>query len=147
MRAKTVIFFAFKEFDNLGVGYLASVLSEEGYKPLIIDLRTSRAEILKLIKKLNPLILGFSFIFQYHIYEFKKLISFLRKSGINAHFSAGGQYASLRHEDLFKLIPSLDSIVRFEGEYTFLELVKCVYSKTDWRKIQVLPILKAAKLK
>lgn len=147
MRAQTVIFFAFKEFDNLGVGYLASVLSEGGYKPLIIDLRTSRAEILKLIKKLNPLILGFSVIFQYHIYEFKKLITFLRKSGITAHFSAGGQYASLRHEDLFKLIPSLDSIVRFEGEYTFLELVKCVYSKTDWRKIQGLAYFESGKTK
>ncbi len=47
MRAKTVVFVAFKEFDNLGVGYLASVLSEERYEPLIIDFRDEQREILK----------------------------------------------------------------------------------------------------
>lgn len=136
MSTHPVVFVAFKEFDNLGVGYLGSVLSEEGYEPLIIDFRDRKAEILKLIRKLKPLIIGFSVIFQYHIYEFKALIKYLRKSGITSHFSAGGQYASMKYEDLYKYIPSLDSIVRFEGEYTFLELVNCLHSGADWRKIK-----------
>jgi len=136
MRTHPVVFIAFKEFDNLGVGYLASVLSEEGYEPLIIDFRDRKAEILKLIKKLQPLIVGFSVIFQYHIFEFRELIKYLRKSGITSHFSAGGQYASMKYEDLFKYIPSFDSIVRFEGEYTFLELINCLHSGADWRKIK-----------
>ncbi len=76
-----VVIVAFKEFDNLGVGYLASVLSQEGYDPLIIDFRYGREEILKEINRLNPLIIGFSVIFQYNIYAFKDLICYLRKSG------------------------------------------------------------------
>ena len=80
--------------------------------------------------------MGFSVIFQYYIYEFEELISYLRKSGITSHFSAGGQYASMRYEDLFMIIPSLDSIVRFEGEYTFLELVNHIHTGEDWRKIK-----------
>jgi anaerobic magnesium-protoporphyrin IX monomethyl ester cyclase len=136
MSNSPVVFVAFKEFDNLGVGYLASVLTEEHYEPLIIDFSDGKEEILKNIKKLNPLIVGFSVIFQYYIYEFKELINYLRESGVNSHFSVGGQYASMRYNDLFNLIPSIDSIVRFEGEYTFLELVNCIHSGTDWRKIK-----------
>jgi anaerobic magnesium-protoporphyrin IX monomethyl ester cyclase len=136
MSNQPVVFVAFKEYDNLGVGYLASILSEEGYEPLIIDFRNGREEILEVVKKLNPMIVGFSVIFQYYINEFTELINYLRESGIASHFSAGGQFASMRHEDLFKLIPSLDSIVRFEGEYTFLELVKHIHSGTNWRNLK-----------
>ena len=42
----------------------------------------------------------------------------------------------MRYEDLFKLIPSLDSIVRFDGEYTFLELVNHLHTGEDWRHIK-----------
>lgn len=131
-----VVFVAFKEFDNLGVGYVASMLSAEGYKTHILDFRNSREDILELIRKENPLVVGFSVIFQYHIFEFRDLIDYLRRSGVTSHFSAGGQYASMRFEDLFNFIPSLDSIVRFEGEYTFLELVTSIHSGSDWKKIK-----------
>jgi radical SAM superfamily enzyme YgiQ (UPF0313 family) len=146
MNGQPVVFVAFKEYDNLGVGYLASILAEEGYEPLIIDFRNDREEILEVIKKLNPLIVGFSVIFQYYINEFKDLINYLRKSGIASHFSAGGQFASMRVEDLFKLIPSLDSIVRFEGEYTFLELVNQIHSGKNWRNLKGLAFKENAKI-
>ncbi len=136
MNSHPIAFVAFEQFDNLGVGYLSSVLSEAGYKSRVIDFQYGKAEILKILKRIKPLIVGFSVIFQYHIYEFEELIRYLRKSGITSHFSAGGQYASMRYEDLFKLIPSLDSVVRFEGEQTFLELVNCIHSGADWRKIK-----------
>ncbi|MCX6254076.1 MAG: cobalamin-dependent protein [Bacteroidia bacterium] len=136
MNTHPVAFVAFKQFDNLGVGYLASVLSEAGYEPMIIDFQYTKEEILKILKNLKPLIVGFSVIFEYHIYEFKELMSHLRKGGVNCHFTAGGHYASLRYEELFKLIPSLDSVVRFEGEYTLLELVNTIHSGADWRKVK-----------
>ena len=146
MGNQPVVIVVFKEFDNLGAGYLASVLSEEGYETVIIDFRNGKDEILKIIDKLKPQIVGFSVIFQYFIYEFSELISHLREAGINSHFSAGGQYASMRYEDLFKYIPSLDSIVRFEGEYTFLELVSKIDSGTDWRKIHGLAYIEDGKI-
>ena len=131
-----VVIIAFKEFDNLGVGYLDSVLSRDGYETLIIDFRNGREEILKEIYALNPLIIGFSVIFQYYIYAFRELVCYLREQGVSSHFSAGGQYASMRYKDLFRIIPSLDSVVRFEGEYTFLELVNKIHNGTDWHKIK-----------
>ena len=134
MSTRKVLLVAFKEFDNLGVGYLAAILSKSGYEPLIIDFRDGKEVILKIVKKVKPQILGFSVIFQYYIYEFKYLINYLRHSGVTSHFAAGGQYASMRYNDLLKLVPALDSIVRFEGEYTFLELVNNIHSGGEWRK-------------
>lgn len=135
MNAIPVALVAFEDFENLGVGYLASVLSEAGYEATLIDFRQGKEEILKKLNNIKPLIVGFSVIFQYHIYEFEELISYLRNNGIKCHFTAGGQYASLRYEDLFETIPLLDSAVRFEGEYTFLDLVNCIYTGTDWKNI------------
>jgi radical SAM superfamily enzyme YgiQ (UPF0313 family) len=135
MEIHPVTFIAFKEYDNLGVGYLSSVLSEAGYETIVIDFANGKKEILKILKNIKPIIVGFSLIFQYHIYEFEELIIYLRKGGIKCHFTAGGQYASLKYEDLFEIIPSIDSIVRFEGEYTFLNLVNCINTGKDWKNI------------
>ena len=128
-----MVFIALKEFDNLGVGYVGAMLSEAGFETRIIDFRQKKEEILKILKNLNPLIVGFSVIYQYHINQFIDLINYLRISGIKSHFTAGGHYASVRYEELFKFIPGLDSVVRFEGEYTLPELVKKICSGKDWK--------------
>lgn len=136
MKKSPVVLIAFEEFDNLGTGYLASVLSDAGFDSLIIDVRIEKEEILKNILDANPLIVGFSVVFEFYIYAFANLISYLRKQGVFCHFTAGGQYASLRYKELFEIIPELDSIVRFEGEYTFLELVESVHSGFDLRQLK-----------
>ena len=84
----------------------------------------------------DPLIVGFSIIFQYHLYKFKELIDYLRKHLMHSHFCAGGHYPSFRHEDLFQLIPSLDSIVLYEGEYSFYELVHSIHNGKEWKNIK-----------
>lgn len=130
-----VAFVGFEEYDNLGVGYIAAVLSENGYESEVIDFRDRKENILKELKRIKPLVVGFSVIFQNHIDDFAELIRFLRRRGIKCHFSAGGQYASLRYEELFETIPELDSIVRFDGESTFLELVNCIHKSKYWKNI------------
>jgi len=130
-----VFLVAYGEEDNLGVGYLMSVLSEAGISARMIDFRYDNDEILTAIRRYNPIAVGFSVIFEGCINEFIRLVRFLREGGIDCHFVAGGYYATLHPEELFGLIPELDSIVRFEGEYTFLELVDCLRTKTDWRKV------------
>lgn len=131
-----VVFIAFEEFDNLGIGYLSSVLSDAGYETRVIDVRKEKEEILKTLLKANPILIGFSIIYQFYISAFAALIAYLRKGGIGCHFTAGGQYASLRANELYGIIPELDSIVRFEGEFTLLELVKCIGSGSDWHQLK-----------
>jgi radical SAM superfamily enzyme YgiQ (UPF0313 family) len=131
-----VVFVAFEEQDNLGVGYIASVLSEAGFNVKILDFRIGKERVLENIVHYEPLVVGFSIIFQYHIYDFKDLVTHLRERGVTCHFSAGGHYPSLRFNELFDLIPELNSVVLFEGEYTFLNLVQCVCSGKQWKNVK-----------
>ncbi len=142
MRGSTVILICIGEYDNLGTGYLASMLIREGFKAEIIDIREGQEEILKLLLHKDPFIVGFSVVFESYINDFVNLISSLREGGINCHFTAGGHYASLKYKEIFRFIPSLDSVVRFEGEYTFLGLVKAVSEGKDWRDIKGLAFSK-----
>ncbi|MDX9904372.1 MAG: cobalamin-dependent protein, partial [Bacteroidales bacterium] len=112
-----------------------SVLNGAGISCRMIDFRYDNEEILAGIRRDNPVVVGFSVIFEIYLGEFAQLAKYLRKCGIDCHFTAGGYYASLYPEELFGIIPELDSIVRFEGEYTFTELVKCLIKGSDWRKV------------
>jgi anaerobic magnesium-protoporphyrin IX monomethyl ester cyclase len=136
MRDNPVFFVAFQEQDNLGVGYISSMLLQAGFDIKIIDFCVGKESILKQIIQYNPLVVGFSIIFQYHIYDFKDLISYLRKHGVSCHFCAGGHYPSLRYSELLEIIPQLNSVALFEGEYTFLELVQSIYDGKEWKHIQ-----------
>jgi anaerobic magnesium-protoporphyrin IX monomethyl ester cyclase len=133
-----VILVAFGEEENLGVGYLISVLNNAGIEARIIDFRYDNDEILAGIRRHNPVAVGFSVIFEVYIDAFARLIRYLREGGIDCHFTAGGYFASLYPEELFRLIPELDSIVRFEGEYTFLDLINSLIAGKDWRRIKSL---------
>ncbi len=138
MEQKPVIFIAFQEQDNLGVGYVAAILVTAGYKIRIIDFRIGAPAILEHLRRHEPLVVGFSIIFQHHIEQFHQLISILRESGIHCHFCAGGHYPSLRPVELLHAIPGLDSVVLFDGEWTFLELVRALESNESWKNIHSL---------
>ncbi len=135
MKSNLVVFVAFEERENLGIGYMYAILSEAGYDVQIIDFRQDKKDILKRLLDLNPMVVGFSVIFENHIYDFQELIEYLRSNGIQSHFTAGGHFASLRPSDLFELSPSIDSIVRFEGEHTMLDLVNHLHQGEDWKKV------------
>jgi anaerobic magnesium-protoporphyrin IX monomethyl ester cyclase len=131
-----VVIIAFGEYDNLGAGYLLSVLKSAGIDARMIDFRYDNEEILASLERHPPLVVGFSVIYEVYIEEFAVLTKYLRNGGINCHFTAGGSFASLNPEELFRLIPEIDSIVRFEGEDTFLELVNCLRDRREWRAIR-----------
>lgn len=131
-----MVFVAFQERENLGIGYMHAILSGAGYEVHIIDVRKEKEDILQKIKELDPVLVGFSVIFENHIYDFQELIDYLRSRDIHNHFTAGGHFASLRPADLFEIIPSLDSLVRFEGEHTILELANHLQQDEDWKKVR-----------
>lgn len=140
MRSKPIVLIAFMEQDNLGIGYVGSVLHSHGFDVRILDFQLGPQKILEHLSQLDPLIVGFSIIFQHYINDFREMIQFLRKNGITCHFTAGGHYPSLRYKQLLNLIPELDSVVLFEGEITFLELVQALSEGLDWYRIPGLAI-------
>ena len=135
MSVPSAVLIGFQEQGNLGIGYVASMLVRHAFAARILDFRERRDSILETIRSANPVLVGFSLIFQYYIPQFASLASYLRDNGVTCHFCAGGHYPSLRYEHVLRSIPELDSIVRFEGEITCLELMQCLVEGRDWRRL------------
>lgn len=134
--SRPVILIGFQRQSNLGVGYLASTLRRAGYVVEVFDYERDRADILAAALRLDPVLIGFSLIFQSYVTHFGALMGYLRENGINCHFTMGGHFPSLSYERTIDLLPELDSVVRFEGEMTLLELVDCLGAGRNWRALQ-----------
>lgn len=135
MDQRPVILVGFQNQGNLGLGYLAAVLRQQGYSVQVIDIEQDPQEILRIATELNPILIGFSLIFQFFIDRYAALLYLLRKNGVDCHFTMGGHFPSLSYEQTLELVPELDSVVRFEGETTLVELVDAVTTSKDWREI------------
>ena len=142
MDNNNVVLVAHQDKENLGVGYLTSFLSSKGYEVEILDFKWDHGKIYDHIVPADPILVGFSLIFQYYCDHLRDLTSFLRNGDVDCHFTVGGHYPSLRYQDILNYIPDLDSVVRFEGEYTLLELVEALRKNNDWRAIKSLAYVK-----
>ncbi len=123
----------FQRHSNLGIGYLAATLLRAGYNVEVIDFEADRKKILAAAQVLDPVLIGFSLIFQSYIPWFGSLIRYLRDNGVACHFTMGGHFPSLSYERTLDFIPELDSVVRFEGEETLLEMVDYLSIGKPWR--------------
>src|SRR5262249_25007142 len=133
--SRTVMLIGFQRHSNLGIGYLAANLQRWGYPVEVLDFEADREEILRAAKMLDPVLIGFSLIFQSYISWFGSLIGYLRENGVACHFTMGGHFPSLSYEQTLELVPELDSVVRFEGEETLLELVDFLSTGRDWHEL------------
>lgn len=129
-----VALIGYQDQGNLGMGYLAAVLQERGRTAEMIDIRDGPESIAKKLISNQPLVVGFSLIFQYFLPQYRHLATFLRKVGIRSHFTIGGHYPSLCHDEILRGFPELDSVVRYEGELTLPELVDHLAAGEDWRQ-------------
>jgi radical SAM superfamily enzyme YgiQ (UPF0313 family) len=133
--SRPIMLVGFQHQGNLGLGYLTSVLRQYGYSVQVVDIEQDFEEILKIAQQINPLLIGFSLIFQFFIDRYATLLYGLRALGIDCHFTMGGHFPSLSYEQTLALVPELDSVVRFEGEATLVELADAISTGKDWRGI------------
>lgn len=138
MASRNIIFVAFQDQPNLGIGYMASVLLGERFDVEVLDFRLGSQEILERVQKAEPLLVGFSVIFQYYTPEYAELASYLRGHGVTCLICAGGHYPSLQYEEALDLMRDVDCIVRFEGEDTLAEIAQSLSEGRDWRDIRSL---------
>jgi anaerobic magnesium-protoporphyrin IX monomethyl ester cyclase len=131
--AGRVVLVGFQEQENLGLGYLAATLRREGRTVTIVDFQEDHKTILGVIRRERPVVVGFSLIFQFYVHRFGELIRYLRANGVDCHFTIGGHFPSLSYQHTLELIPEIDSVVRFEGEATLVELVDTIEAGGDWR--------------
>jgi anaerobic magnesium-protoporphyrin IX monomethyl ester cyclase len=125
----------FEDQDNLGLRYLSSTLRSAGHRTRLVKLGSDTARVTQQICSWQPDVVGFSLIFQYLLPAFADLIGGLRRDGLTAHFTIGGHYPSFEPEPTLRAIPALDSVVRFEGEDTLLELTEAVRAGRRWQNV------------
>jgi anaerobic magnesium-protoporphyrin IX monomethyl ester cyclase len=123
----------YQDQGNLGMGYLAAVLQGRGHHVSMIDVRDDPDQIAERLRAQRPLVVGFSLIFQVFLPQFRRLANYLRASGVTGHFTMGGHFPSLCHDEALSQFPELDSLVRYEGEITLTELVEHLAAGRDWR--------------
>src|SRR5580693_4543361 len=130
-----VALIGFQDQGNLGMGYLAAVLRRHGCPAAMMEVRDGPEAIAARLLERQPLLVGFSLIFQFFLPQYRVLAQHLRAAGVKSHFTIGGHYPSLCHEELLTNFPEIDSVVRYEGEETLLELVDRLRAGKDWHDI------------
>jgi anaerobic magnesium-protoporphyrin IX monomethyl ester cyclase len=130
-----VALIGFQDQGNLGMGYLAAVLRRHGCDVEMIEVRESPEAIAARLIGRPPLVAGFSLIFQFFLPQYRQIARHLRAAGVTCHFTIGGHYPSLCHDELLTNFPEIDSVVRYEGEETLIELVDRLRAGEDWRGI------------
>jgi radical SAM superfamily enzyme YgiQ (UPF0313 family) len=135
------VLIGYQDQGNLGMGYLAAVLRQHGRSVEMIDVRDGPERIGERLLASPPLVVGFSLIFQFFLPQYQRLAGHLRAIGIDSHFTIGGHYPSLCHDEVLANFPEIDSVARFEGEMTLLELVQQLSAGEDWREVAGLAFL------
>jgi radical SAM superfamily enzyme YgiQ (UPF0313 family) len=134
--SRSVVLVGFQEQANLGLGYLTAVLRQAGYRVDVFDFEQDAALILEKVRESDPMLVGFSLIFQFYVDRFRELTDYLRRHGVRCHFTIGGHFPSLSSRQTLELVPEIDSVVRFEGEVTLLELADQLSGGHEWRTIR-----------
>ena len=113
-------------FPQLGMGYLAAVLEKNDYRVNVIDcqaLNIGFEEYRREIAKRKPDVVGFTLI----TLTYKpalQLVEITKELFPDCLTVLGGPHATFWDEEALEECPSLDAVVRGEGEYTMLELVQ-----------------------
>ncbi len=130
-----VLLVGYEDRDNLGIRYLLASLTEAGFGADIVRYDSDARCLIERARSDRPLVIGFSLIFQYMAPDFGSVIAALRNAGVDSHITMGGHYASFDSEQVLTRIPGLDSVVRFEGEQTLVELVGRLSEGDDWEDL------------
>lgn len=121
----------------LGMLYIAGILMREGIEVSILDQAIKNASIpqaINWVKKENPDLVGFS-VCGSSAREAFKVAEVVKTEMPDVTVVLGNYHATFNAERILKKYPSVDIIVRGEGEYTSLDLVKCLEKKHPLKEV------------
>lgn len=126
-----------KAWPPLGMLYIAGVLKKEGIDVSLLDQTAkgfSHEQTLRWVKKEDPSILGFS-VLQPAATEAPKIAELVKEWNPNVTIVMGNYHSTFNDSRILRKYPCVDVIVRGEGEYTSLELAKCLEKGGELRKV------------
>ena len=113
-----------KSYPPLGLGYIAAVLEKEGYDVKLIDMiDTSFEDAEKILRREKPQVVGISCNLTDFRWGAFKLAQIAKTVDPDVVVVLGGSHATHLYKQILENFP-VDIIVRFEGEFAFLEVVK-----------------------
>jgi radical SAM superfamily enzyme YgiQ (UPF0313 family) len=121
----------------LGILYLAAVLEERGVEVSVLDQAAkglTMKETVDWIKAENPDILGFA-TFANSGRSAALISNEVKKENPNVIVVFGNHYATFNPERILRKYPSVDIIVRGEGERTVIDSVDCFENKGRLRDV------------
>ncbi len=123
--------------EPLGLLYLVAVLRASGLTASVLQADfhgLSIEQTATVIMMHRPSVVGFQMT-QRSASSTLRIVRRLRETGFVGHITAGGYFPTLSFRELLASTDDLDSVVIGEGEQTFSELVRCILSGSDWRRI------------
>jgi anaerobic magnesium-protoporphyrin IX monomethyl ester cyclase len=125
--------------EHLGIGYLAAKLRQDGHQVEILDAELQGLDEPQMAAGLAEADYGLLGITMPDTLTADAVVGFLtqweppRTHERPLHFTVGGQGATRASRQLLAAVPSLDSVVRYEGEETLSELAGRLEAGQEWR--------------
>ena len=123
--------------DHVGIGYLASVLRQDGRTVRLLDTPMHDWGIDQTLEHLLPTsarIVGLS-VLQAQAEGAAGIVKGLRASGFDGLIVLGGQFPTFCYDRLLPDFPDIDAIVRGEGEIPFRRLVTNHLAGNSWHDV------------
>lgn len=124
--------------EHLGIAYIAAVLRNAGYYVRIYEIKNEIIDEIEKYKELlttNYDVVGFTTTC-ITMKDVNRLASNVKEFSPSSYIVYGGHTATFTKKLLFDVVPYVDISIIGEGEYTFLELVKCLEIKGDLHSIK-----------
>lgn len=114
--------------EYLGLEYLAAFVRNHGYDVRILNCNRHATirDVVETAVKDKPTIIGISIPTLPNLPGAFQIVRSLREAKYNGHISLGGHVATFECKDILEATSDVDTIVRGEGEHTFLELLQAV---------------------
>src|SRR5260370_40685833 len=110
--SRPIVLIGFQHQGNLGLGYLTSVLRQYGYAVQVLDVEADPEEILKSVVLADPLLVGFSLIFQFYIERYGGVERALRAPRGVLPVALWGHFSSVWYQPTLVLMTVLANVVR-----------------------------------
>jgi len=125
--------------ENLSLRYVSSSLMTAGYRteilPFNIDQDFPRVARDILGADEPPVLVGLSLAFQWRAHDFLALAMALRQGGYEGHITCGGHFATFCWRELLTEYAELDTVCRFEAEYTIVDLVQTLIDGRPYEQV------------